>query len=282
MRAYECFISLVLLTGAGILESKPSKQVVNCNFVFELPSRDSVFLNPVYFCEDTIGEFYYNASIKTTVCNDTLCQLVLLKIYWDLAGNYCRFDTLDGRPLTKNDHIPFTASDYDMLHKTLSDETSILGDKTKDELLDKTRNRYSEKIDGVTGATALEIKSAVVDGALYSTYTLWHLVNGTIKQHIREHTLSRYDVDLEQQLLKSKNPKTIIFGLKNLDKDFYFNQFDQIVDLMRSGYPLVNFYIAKKIPEDVFTNDENIKSIQRIWNSLDRNTQSILSEYIEP
>jgi len=228
-----------------------------------------------------MGEYFYYANIKTTVCNDTLCQLVLLKVFWDLAGNFTRFDTLQGKPLTKNDHIPFTSQDYEKLHYTLIDETSILGNKTKDELLDKDRSRYSAKIDGVTGATAQEIKSAVVEGALYSTYTLWHLANGTIKGLIRKHTLSRYNDKIRQQLLKSDNPPTIIFGLKNLDEKFYYEQFDQIVDLLKFGNPLVNFYLAKKIPEGVFTIQKNRTSIEEIWHSFDRNTQSILLKYIE-
>jgi len=128
----------------------------------------------------------------------------------------------------------------------------------------------------------MEIKSAVVDGALYSTYTLWHLINGDIQQEIREHTLLKYNAALEDQLLSSDNPKTILFGVKNLNETYYFNRFEKIVDLMKSGNPLVNFYIAKNIPEGVLAKKENTMSIRGIWNDLDRNTQSVLSKYIIP
>jgi hypothetical protein len=245
-----------------------------------MPSRDSVFMNPVFLCSDISGSYFYYSSIRTSVCNDTLCQMVTLNVFWDLAGNYSRFDTLPGRPLTKNDHIPFEKNDYQKLHATLSDENSILGEKKKEELLDETRSRYSEKLDAVTGATSHEIQSAVVDGALYSTYTLWHLINGEIKNMMREYTLSKYNSGMENQLLKSKNPKTVLFGLKNLDENDFLYRFETILDLMKSGNPLVNFSLAKKIPAKVLAIEENRKSIRSIWNILDRNTQSVLSNYI--
>ena len=276
------YLPLLLLIGFSNSKVVHYEQDETCKQVLELPSKDSVFINPVYFYSSSDGNYFYYTPLKTTVCNDTLCQVVLLKLFWDLAGNYTGFDTVSGRPLTKNDHLPFTTQDYKKLHSTLRDDNSILGDKTEDELLDEKQTRYSEKIDGATGATAKEIKSAVVDGALYSTYTLWHLTNGDIKQKIWEYTLAHYDSTIEQQLLQSEHPGTIIMGLKNLDERDYFNRFDQILDIMKSDIPLVNFYIAKNLPADVFTIEENRKSIKEIWNLLDRNTRSILSNYLDP
>lgn len=252
-----------------------------CLQVMELAGKDHTFINPVYFCSGTDGEFYYYASLNTTVCNDTLCQLVLLKLYWDLAGNYTRFDTLPGMPLTKNDHITFTSPDYEKLHASLKDHNSILGSKAEDELLDQYRTRYSGKIDAVTGATAMELKDAVVEGALYSTYTLWHLANGDIKQKIQDHTLAHYNPAIEKQLLGSSNPMAVLMGLKFLDEKDYMNRFDQIIDIMKSGSPLVNFYIAKKLPQEVFAIKNNRKSIEKIWHQLDQNTKSVLIKYIE-
>jgi hypothetical protein len=184
--------------------------------------------------------------------------------------------------MTKNDHMPFTTQDYYKLQMTLSDENSILGEKSKDELLDKNQTRYSEKIDAFTGATAREIRSAVVEGALYSTYTLWHLVNGDIKQKMREYSLLNYDAEIEHQLLNSQNPKTMILGLKNLDDAFYFDHFEEILRLMQSGHPLVNFYIAKKMPPAVMDTEKNRNAILKLWDTFDRNTQSVLSRYMNP
>ncbi|MFW5877533.1 MAG: hypothetical protein ACOCUP_00330 [bacterium] len=155
----------------------------------DLYGSDSTFLNDVFFCV-TKDSCYYYSKIRTSVCEDKLCRIVHLKVYWDLAGNYLNFDTIPGLGLTKNNHNPFTEEDYIKIHHTLRNDNSILGEKTKDELLDKSENRYSEKIDGYTGATAKEIKKAVVDGALYSTHTLWNLINEEIRIRLKEYTIS--------------------------------------------------------------------------------------------
>jgi len=275
------FIWVAVLIVLGSSKAFINDQDPGCTKILEFPAKDSVFLNPVYFCSDSLGKNYYYSPLKTPVCNDTLCQVVFLNIFWDLAGNYSKFEISPQIPLTKNDHKPFTEEDYDKLDQTLKNGNSILGDKTEDELLDTERSRYSEKIDGVTGATAKEIQSEIVEGALYSTYTLWHMANGNIKYKLREYTRSNYSYSLQQQLLESNNPKTIIFGLKNMEEEFYFAHFDQIISLMKQQNLLVNFYIGKNISKDVLDYGENKKELLKIWNLLDPNTQSVLSKYLK-
>lgn len=269
-----------MLSGFTKLYPQDHSSFVYYEEVALLPGKDSVFINPVYFICTEDGNFYYECILKTPVCNDTLCQIVQVKIFWDLIGNYMRFDTLPGHPLTKYDHLPFSPEDYNKLQTTLKDGNSILGRKSEYELLDNNRQRYSEKIDALTGATDLQIKNAVVDGALYSTYTLWHLVNGNIKTELLNCTLKHYDTKIENQLLLSDNPNFNIFALKQLNAQDYIDRFPEIIQLMDKGHPLVNFYIAKKLPPDVFTESENIESLEMIWPVLDPNTKSVLRIYI--
>ena len=259
----------------------PLNEEDGCSYIFDLPSRDETFLNPVYFCNADSGNFYYYSEITTTVCSDENCKLAILKVFWDLAGNYTRFETLPGKPLTKNDHIPFTLADYDKLQATLINPTSILGDKTKDELLDKDSLKYSEKIDGWTGATNKEIKAAVVDGALYSTYTLWHLVNGDVRKEIRKYTESQYNEMMEAQLFNSENPRTVLFGLKNLDSSAYPDKFPELLKILERGNPLVNFYITKRLTPEVFKNNDNRQAVLNLIESLDNNTQSVIDKLLE-
>lgn len=263
-------------------QTNTGDSISNSIKIFDTYSADSIFINPVYIYEDAVSkEKKYFEILETSVCSDTLCRIANLKIYWDLAGNYLKFDTISGNPLTKNDHLEFDAFDYQKLHQTLSDDNSILGDKTKEELIDNTKVRVSETIDAVSGATAQEIKSVVVDGALYTTYSLWQLTHGTIKQQLRNYTEANYNPIIENQLLKSKNPKSLIFGLRNMKEDIYSSCFNQIIDIMKQGTPLVNFYIAKNIPKSVLSIKKNKESILMIWESLDRNTTSILSEKLK-
>ena len=88
VRLMKGFLSVLLLTGYSTLDGFHYEQDSSCKKVLEQPGKDSVFMNPVYFCTEGSGNYFYYSPINTTVCNDTLCQLVLVKVYWDLAGNY--------------------------------------------------------------------------------------------------------------------------------------------------------------------------------------------------
>lgn len=270
---------IVLMSGFADQNSQNRLDEILSTEVAKLPGKDSVFLNPVYLTNSIDDQFVYESVLKTPVCNDTLCQVVQIKIFWDLTGDYIRFDTLAGFPLTKNDHLLFTSEDYTKLHATLKDGNSVLSRKSESELLDNKRKRYSQKLDAVTGATDLEIKNAVVDGAMYSTYTLWHLVNGDIKHILTNSTLENYNSKMEQQLLWSNNTKSIIFALNQFEDRDYADRFQEIIRIMKKGYPLVNFFIAKNLPREVFQSGENVESLKLIWQLLDPNTKSILNLY---
>lgn len=271
---------VILLSGLTEIYSQDLRSGAYSEEVVLLPGKDSVFLNPIFITSSGKEYFYYECNLRTPVCNDTLCQVVQIKVFWDLIGNYIRFDTLPGYPLTKNDHLPFTSENYNKLQTTLKNENSILGRKNENELLDNHQKRYSEKIDAVTGATDIQIKNAVVEGALYSTYTLWHLVNGTIKKELSGYTLKIYNHKIEQQLLYSNNTKSIIFALKQFDDQDYVVRFQEIIKIMENGHPLVNFYIAKNFPPAAFLPEENINSLEMVWEELDPNTKSILGIYL--
>jgi hypothetical protein len=51
---------------------------------------------------------------------------------------------------------------------------------------------------------------------------------------------------------------------------------------MKSGHPLVNFYIAKKLNPDILRVEKNRNALLEIWDILDRNTQSVFSLYLPP
>ena len=283
----KCFLKVVhgiifLILLCVLLDGNAQEQIFDTDStrVSVLPGKDSVFLNPVYFIKDHSCNFYFGCLLKTPVCNDTLCQLVQLKIFWDLVGNYSRFDTLDAYPLTKNDDLPFTTQDYWKLQSTLADDNSILGRRSENELLDTTKTRYSEKIDAMTGATALQIKNSVVEGALYTTYTLWHLVNGSIQKRLKDFTIENYNGQIENQLLGNPDPNLIIVALQQWGDQEYHDRFPEIIAIMKKGHPLVNFYIAKNLPASLLVKKSCINSIESIWEGFDSNTKSVLSGYI--
>lgn len=241
-----------------------------------LPSKDSSFINPVYLDKSEKQGYYYHTSLRTSVCNDDLCQLVRLQLKWDLAGSYIGFDTLAGYPLTKNDHIPFTSADYKKLHQALMDNRSILGDKSEEELFDKNKRRESEKIDGTTGATALEVKKVVVDGALYSTYTLWNMANGDIVGELKRSTEENLTAEMNEQLINSDNPEAVILALEQWNDTEFSRRTKKVIEIMKRQSPLVNFYLAKRVPVEVWREKRVKKQLFKIWDQLDRNTRSYL------
>ncbi len=168
------------------------------------------------------------------------------------------------------------------LHTILKNGNSLLGFRNKKELIDNSIGDYSEKVDGVSGATTEEIKSAVVEGAVYSTYTLWHLVNDEVVEQLKNHTNSNYNSKVQNQLLNSKNPKTILYVLRKFREDDYLTNFEKVIHIMKLRIPMINFYIAKNLPRNLFVQEKNLTAIRKIWNELDKNTQSVLAKSVNP
>lgn len=221
----------------------------------------------------------YEASLNLPVCDDNLCANVVLKIFWDLAGNYSGFDTLTGKPLTKFDHRPFTTADYHKLDEILRDKSSILRVLEKDELTDKSVKLKSSTVDAVTGATPASVKDQVVEGAVYSAFTLWHFVNGAVKDSLTHYTRRVFSDKLAEQMLQSTNHETQIFALKQLPDSFYETNNTLILDVLSKSSPLVRAYIINKIPLPL-SNMEKNSAFASLYNSLDSYSKSIFRERV--
>ncbi len=221
----------------------------------------------------------YESEINMPVCDDKLCANVFLKIKWDLAGNFLRFDTLAGKPLTKFDHKRFVDADYIKLGQILNDRNSILRLLEKDELIDKSIKLKATTVDAVTGATPATIKNAVVEGAVYSTYVLWHFVNGSVRDSIRTFTLRNYSESISDQMLLSHNYETQLFALKRMIPNDYELHSEIIFRAMRQGSPLIRAYIINKFQlpfQDKLKNQELVS----IFPELDGYSRSVLLDRI--
>ena len=86
---------------------------------------------------------------------------------------------------------------------------------------------------------------------------------------------------MEEQLLRSDNHQSVLFGLKYFTDQDYWERFDLIVAVMQRGNPLLNFYIAKNLPARVFQSENYRKLILETWDKLDKNTRSVLSDQLE-
>lgn len=220
---------------------------------------------------------FYQSNIRTTVCDDEVCEIMYIKLYWDLVGEYVGYDTVAQHPLTKFDHEPFTRKDYDRLHELLNNDGSILKFKQKSELIDKEKVKASDVVDGTTGATALEIKEEVVEGALYSSYTLWHLAyNGDIKNLLTAQTKSILDESLMKYLLDSGRSGYTLFAFHNFQLKDYITYKNYWIEALKNAMPLTRKYILKNIPDGMWNTASIQDDVCAMFNFFDVNTKTSL------
>lgn len=122
--------------------------------------------------QDEEGMIFWRRQLHTPVCLSGECKAIDVGIYWDCTGSFAGLEVYDAH-LTRTDHSVFTAADYDKLVSVLKDDWSILREYAYADLIHEPQ----EGVDAVTGATKKEISEETVDGAVYTTYTLWHLAN---------------------------------------------------------------------------------------------------------
>ncbi len=149
---------------------------------------------------------YFFRNIFTPVCYTNECKPVYINFYWDLLGNYLRYEMPKGKILTKVDHDEFEEKDYQKLADILSRPNSIFADLKMEDLLTSGTDSLTSDVDAKTGATLKTIKNDVIDGAVYTCFTLWHIAYG--KQVIKEMnkiTNSYLDESLLHAFLASNN-----------------------------------------------------------------------------
>ncbi len=220
----------------------------------------------------------YFSNIITPVCADGECRLMEIQIYWNLLGEYAGFDRIKKAPLTKYDHDQFKIEDYKKLHLLLMNDNSILKRRKMEDLIEKHETFEVGKLDAISGATISEVKESVVEGALYSCYTAWHIVHGKVKEVLKSYTLSIMNDDIIIHMLNSNNANYQLFALSKLDNLKYEHNYMRIANIFASGIPLVRGFIIKNLPEYFWERDD--LQIQ-FWNSfakLDVNTRSLILE----
>jgi len=189
----------------------------------------------------------YHAHIFTPVCEDNLCKPVYIDFCWDLLGNYQRYQVPTDQPLTKLDHVVFTAEEYDRLHEILQDPESLLKDYKIEELAQSTANvRSGGEVDAVTGATAKSLQAVVIPGALYTCYTLWHIAHGRVRDTITSITDSLMSPALLSFFLTSGNFRYQHYAVDRLidEKGNVNAKFEQgVVDLIGSS----NIFLAQRV-----------------------------------
>lgn len=158
----------------------------------------------------------YYMDVPSVSCGSQVCAIVTVRLFWDVLGGYIRYELSDADQLTKADHAPFTRADHAKLQSILSDVDSPL--KSIRETKVVAHDRGPEEVDGMTGATALTHKNAVVSGAAYTCFTLWHWANGPIQQIIKQMTAHDSSNDILVHYLNSNIEKQMLFAIEELGR----------------------------------------------------------------
>jgi hypothetical protein len=270
-----CMLTLILSVRVCHASSIPKDSLTVCRTAFILINQENNPEIPIKICTDArqipVG---YQAELDMAVCEDKLCANIILSMYWDLAGNYVRFDTIPGKPLTKFDHKRFTNDDYKKLDYILKDRNSMLRMLDKEDLVDKSIQIKATTVDAVTGATPATIKNAVVEGAVYSSYSLWHMVNDAVKDSMATFTRRIYSGQIIQRLLNSDNFETQLFALRQFKPIDYQVYFMELCQVIYRSIPLIKGYIVGKLPLPFENQELNIKLVS-LFPILDSYSKSI-------
>jgi len=250
---------------------------------FEFENPDTSITHTMHLLRNADGlPMLYYTDVLTPVCIDGVCKPVYVEMYWDLYGQYAGYGEYPDQVFSKFDHDDFESKDYDKLHTLLGDSYSVLGRRKLTQLYDISQERKvlikfkGQEIDGVSGATKKEIKTAIVEGALYSCYTLWHIVHGSASKKIKDKLPEIYSDKLEDEFLNSNHKEYQLFAIENLESNRFKNKIDQLLQIAENGTPLTRKYILKKMPKELFGHKLVIDNLYKNLSGLDLNTRTLL------
>ena len=175
---------LIALLVSGFAERKDPACLLR-SFTFE---NDSVSFE-LFQVKDSRGvPIVYYRDIDQYPCEDSVCARMVLRLYWDMWGNFLKIGLDTGQQLTKLGHEPFSDKDYERLHKLLIDPDCNLQYYKLDDLTDKESEKIYYKVDAISSATIKNVSYDSVRGAVKTCYSLWKIVHSEIQNEIQMKT----------------------------------------------------------------------------------------------
>lgn len=204
--------------------------------------QDTILNDTIYigFSDSNLPVAFYR-EINSGVCRDGVCLPVNLRVYWTVSGNYLGYKLAKGEILTKNKHDPFEEPDYKKLHLLLGDPQSLLANFTLEEMT--AGNMESTQIDAVSSATLSHLRGYIVQGAAYTTHTLWHVTYGPSRDSILRVSSDYVSLPLIQNMMHSKiEDKVWALGqLNHLGAELI-----EVIPQVQQSIKTDNFYIKEK------------------------------------
>lgn len=256
--------------------------------VFLFKNPDTLLTHQMHLLRDQNDlPLLYYANIQTPVCIDGLCKPLHIEMYWDLVGQYVGYGVYPEEGLTKFDHEVFEPGDYLKLHQLLLNPHSILDRRKVSDLYDIGKERKKQitfkgkEVDGISGATKKEVKTTVVEGALYSCYTLWHLAYGNAAEKIKNHLPAIRSDSLANYFLQSGYEAYQMDALKQLSLTDFQEKIDLLIPILKNGKPLIRAYILKKLPKPLFGHPLFVAEVYQNFSDLDFNSRTLLINHLQ-
>ncbi|MCF0042757.1 hypothetical protein [Dyadobacter fanqingshengii] len=236
---------------------------------FRIVENDTLTYTLKLALNDSGQPQHFFRNIFTPVCYTNECKPVHINFYWDLLGNYERFDLPENKVLTKVDHDEFKQEDYEKLQDILAQSNSIFADLKMEDLITNGTDNLTDSVDAKAGATLKTIKNQVIDGAVYTCYTLWHIAYGTAVPEMKKIIESYQNDALLHRFLLSNNYHYQYWAMEKVmdAKGNVQNAYQTDIEKVISGK---NIFIAKNALQRVsgsFFSDT--KKQEWIWETFE-------------
>lgn len=158
----------------------------------------------------------YYLDVPSVICGDSQCDIITVRLFWDPLGNVVRYSFPEGGTLTKRGHKQFTDADHSKLLQILQDRESSMKNVAATDVVSPAEAQTGDEIDGASGATLLSDKSAIVPGAVYTCYNLWHWANSDIQETILSISEDKMTNEQLLQYLASERQERMAFAIEQL------------------------------------------------------------------
>jgi len=185
----------------------------------------------------------YFRKIETGVCIDGKCRIMNIILHWAITGRYLGFELPKGEFLSKTEHVRFSHEEYQRLHKLLSNPYSLLANFTINELIPQ-KSTNAGKVDAISAATIAGVSDYIVKGAVYTSYTLWHIVYGNTRSVVIRKTEQALTPELVQLILKSPNMEDKAWGLGHINGFVEFTP--ELQSSVLNFIQNENYYLAER------------------------------------
>ncbi|SKB93353.1 hypothetical protein [Dyadobacter psychrophilus] len=242
---------------------------------FQIVENDTLTYTLKLALDDSGQPQYFFRNIFTPVCYTNECKPVHINFYWDLLGNYERFDLPKDKVLTKVDHDEFKQEDYEKLQEILAQSNSIFADLQMEDLIAKGTDNLTDSVDAKAGATLKTIKNQVIDGAVYTCYTLWHIAYGTAVPEMKKITETYQNDALLHRFLSGNNYHYQYWAMEKVmdKKGNVKNSYQSDIEKIIGGK---NVFIAKntlqRINSDFFLAPDRQ---QRLWETYEKSPYAL-------